>query len=313
MSEQSQSPKIKIQDIKFELINWSNPQLHHELLRQFHEICCLEFNESEMEKLSVWEHLVKSQDEKFPYRMSLTIAFYNIPTKSNNSESESESLSSCASEKTTNQVRILGGVDQEYYPKSNCGLMPYVVVSKEARGLGLASLLVQKGFEALNKISRSPPYEHPEGIEELFIELSQKSDSKDDGNPYHSYEAAETRHKIWGRIGFVGLEFSFHHPGYLRNTAHQLTIYRPIEEESVSTTTTDKTDKDDDDENNNKSKSIARRTRPVSSKIISLFIRDLFRGILMQEDEEEKTDQEADSALIPELNGREFVKIGEWR
>lgn len=283
---------VDINDVKFELINWSNPELHHELLRLFHDICCLEFNESEMEKLSVWEHLVKSQDPKFPYRMSLTIAYCFVPVS--NAETGSPSIESenievanqpSKQQQQMQQLLILGGVDQEYYPTSNCGLMPYIVVSKEARGLGLASLLVKKGFEALNCIAREK-YHQSQGIVELFIEVSQKSDATDDGNEYHSLDAAETRHKIWQKVGFVGLEFSFFHPGYLRNSAHQLTVYRPAPLCSRS---------------------------PVAARVLHLFIHDLFRGILLQEEMEDQAEEEAEKALIPELKGREFVDVGEWR
>jgi hypothetical protein len=274
-----------------------------------------------MEKLSVWEHLIQSQDPKFPYRMSMTIAYRWIeeevvassPVEGfNNDANETENTKEQSKEtennnthhgekedeKTANYkkkynrvLQVLGGVDQEYYPKSNCGLMPYIVVSKEARGMGLSTILVQKGFVALNAIAVKYTEGRANGINELFIELSQKSDSKADGNPYHSLAAAETRHKIWGRVGFVGLDFTFYHPGYLRNSAHQLTIYRPKD----GTKTEEEVNK------------------PVPAEIIDLFIRDLFRGILMQEDQEHQTDEEADKALHPELKDRQLVTIGVWR
>ena len=287
---------INVDDIQYELINWSNPELHQELLRQFHSICCLEFNESEMEKLDVWEYLVRTQDPKWPYRMSLTIAYcYSQDQEHQEEVVENEKKDQEEKEKETvpkkKKILILGGVDHEYYPRSNCGMYPYVVVAKEARGLGLCSKLVSKGFEALNKIARSEPYNRENGIDELFIELSQKSEAKDDGNPYHSVEAAITRHKIWEKVGFLGLEFSFRHPAHLRNTAHQLTVFRPTTEE-------------EDKEKKNK--------KPVAVKTIDCFFRDMFRGIMMQVNEEEKSDEEVDKVMSQVPKGKEFVEISEW-
>ena len=269
--------------LRFEAVDYSNPPLHRVLLRKFHALCCTEFNESEMERLDVWERLLVGGDPECPYLLGFTLVYDERDTagSSDNTDTDYEA------------IQLLGGTQQELYPASSCALLPYIVVSKAARGLGLSSRLVKSAHAQLAErvVAMSKGTAQ---LAELFIELSQKSDARDDGNPYHSAEAAELRHTVWGKIGFVGLEFSFRHPGYLRNTTHQLSAYRPAAQPGDAS-----------------SGDAAERARPVPIETVLGFIRGLFTGILRQDGEDYNADEDAEIAL--EAGHRALVQVGAWR
>jgi hypothetical protein len=322
-------------EILFETIDWQRPELHSALVGLFFSLCGLEFDESELERRETWEHLVATRDEKYPYRLAFIIAYRSepVPPPADGSDGAAAASSSPAQatpaavtaapgadatvakaalsvvtvSKTSPplvqtvvggaRLTIMGGAQLEYYRACNCGLMPYVVVGEVARGTGLSRRLVENGFAFLNSISADPA----RGVAELFIEVSQLRAATDDGNPYHSREAAAMRHRVWERIGFVGLDITFFHPGYLRNSPHQLAVFRPLSAGGA-------TARDDA----TAATAESTRLRPVPRATVAAFLRGLFYGILVQEGQEAETDAEIAKQAPVMFGERDVIPAGAW-
>ncbi len=243
-------------------------------LARFHAMCCVEFaGENEMESIDVWRNKIASQvasggaGER--YILTFTLAF---------TDDEADVL--------------LGGVQEELYLRSHCGLLPYVVVGPAARGKGLSKKLVQAAIRELNaeslRVSQRP-------CAEVLIELSEKRNfigpdgkeiaPEDENDKYHTVAGAEERHAIWSRNGFKPLEFSFLHPPPLTNTTHQLCVYRGSGGPSAES---------------------------VSAQTLGLFLLDEFVGIMVGVPEQDVV------ALWKKnmeewLEGRDDVRLGEFR
>lgn len=284
------SPVLPDTGLVFELLDGSKGDFHYALLEKFHAMCCIEFSgENEMESFDVWRSVLGKQPAPGDVNgLVLTfIVCFRDPQQQQQHQQEEGGEATTA--KTT-ELELLGGTQQEFYLGSQCGLLPYVVVSPAARGMGLSRKLVQRAHAFLQQQCASlcgAP------MRELIIELSQKSDANPEGDSsdYHSLEAAQTRHRIWESLGFRGLAFSFQHPGPLRNTLHQLAVYRPKDLDPA----------------------LRERTVPVAT--LRRFLRAEFMGIMLPTG---ATVDEVDAELEIDFKkwlpaDSDVVTLGEWR
>lgn len=101
---------------------------------------------------------------------------------------------------------ILGGIVVEYYRKSNVGLLTYLVVSPDSRGLGLGHRLTQAGLEAIASSAKSQsascvPYA-------FLAEANNPKDRKAHEDTQDPYERLE----VLGRLGFQAFDFPYIQP-----------------------------------------------------------------------------------------------------
>lgn len=287
------SPTTLMDDLVFEVVDGSKGDFHFELVNKFHQLCSAEFSgENEMEGVSVWINKIKSQcaskaagQPVTDYELSFTVVFRDPQQQKQQQQKADEGTTEAAA---NTELTLLGGAQQELYVASSCGLLPYVVVSPAARGNGLARPLVSRSAQFLKarcfEIVKQP-------LKEMFIEVSQLADAteEDDGNPYHSKDAALMRQKVWERLDFVPLSITFLHPGPLRNSRHQLAVYRPAADGDA-------------------------QKRSVSAATLRAFFLAEFLGIMLPvggTPAEVKAELDQDLKLW--LEGRTHVEIGEWR
>lgn len=95
--------------------------------------------------------------------------------------------------------KILAGCCYEYYPKSNCCLLTYIVVSDDCKGKGLSKDLIIEMFQQIQS--------HYGKIEAVFAESNSDSvdKSKDVMNP-------KLRRQILNRLGFSYLDIDYVQP-----------------------------------------------------------------------------------------------------
>lgn len=95
--------------------------------------------------------------------------------------------------------KILAGCCYEYYPKSKCCLLTYIVVSDESKGQGLSKILISEMLQQIQS--------HYGKIDAIFAESnSDKVDgSKDVMNP-------KLRRQILNRLGFSYLDIDYVQP-----------------------------------------------------------------------------------------------------
>lgn len=133
---------------------------HEPLLERFYrELYLSEFAGAQAEPIDVWKWAL--WDGEAPYRMSLRLAI--------------------------DGGNIVGGIAFELYPRSNCGLVTYVVVAASTRGGGLGKELRTGAARTL----------YADGARAVFGEVN-------DPRAPHSYETPETswkrlqRYQRWG-------------------------------------------------------------------------------------------------------------------
>jgi GNAT superfamily N-acetyltransferase len=146
----------------------------------------------ELEDLDVWESNLSSSGDKYALHVILCLE---------------------------DSKDLCGGVACEYYPKSQCGLLTYIVTNPQHRNKGVAGKLVSAAVEALEQESRSRGHA---GLRALFLETndSEKISAEED-----CMDPAE-RQRILQRLGFGLLQFQYVQPplGEGRSSCHDLIL-----------------------------------------------------------------------------------------
>jgi len=117
--------------------------------------------------------------------------------------------------------RIVGGLMYEFYPRSLCGLLSYVVVIEEYRGKGIANFLIQEGKKFLNEDAKTLTKNPNAEIRGIFLEthfppLSHiPHDPSIFPTPHHDHESLDVwakRMVLFNRLGFSLLEIPYLQP-----------------------------------------------------------------------------------------------------
>jgi hypothetical protein len=118
--------------------------------------------------------------------------------------------------------KIAGGLMYEFYPRSLCGLLSYVVVIEEYRGKGIANYLIQEGKRFLNEDAKAYTKNPDAEIRGIFLEthfppLSHVPHDKSlfPSSPPHDHESLDVwakRMVLFNRLGFSLLEIPYLQP-----------------------------------------------------------------------------------------------------
>jgi len=137
---------------------------------------------NELEDLSVWEGNLTRSDDPEKYKLHVLII----------------------REKSAPDV-ILGGVATEYYPKSGCALMTYIVTSPAARGKGVSRPLIDEVIRTMDADAKEAGLP---ACKAIFLETN--DDSKVEASA--DVMAPKVRQQIFEKLGFVLLKFGYVQP-----------------------------------------------------------------------------------------------------
>lgn len=98
---------------------------------------------------------------------------------------------------------IGGGIVAEYYSTTNCGILTYLVVHKRTRGQGLASKLVSRAVDALDKNAKKRG--KLAGCNAVFLETN----SAEKVTPQQDVMDPRMRHTIYHKMGFRLIDFQY--------------------------------------------------------------------------------------------------------
>lgn len=107
---------------------------------------------------------------------------------------------------------IGGGIAFEYFTDNNCGLLSFLVVSKKARGSGMASTLVTSAVERLERNAKERG--NLPGCNAIFLETNSAAKI----TPQQDVMDPRVRHLIYHKIGFRMLEFDYVMPPITSNS-----------------------------------------------------------------------------------------------
>eukprot|EP01112_Ceratiomyxa_fruticulosa_P007413 TRINITY_DN1920_c0_g1_i1.p1 TRINITY_DN1920_c0_g1~~TRINITY_DN1920_c0_g1_i1.p1 ORF type:complete len:462 (+),score=107.53 TRINITY_DN1920_c0_g1_i1:562-1947(+) len=110
-----------------------------------------------------------------------------------------------SNEKDLHSLEIMGGLSFEYYPKSNCGLLTYLLVSEKCRGRGLAKILIQKAADIFGVTAKKQG--RISGCNAIFLETNSEQVSLE-----YDVMDPRQRHKIFEKLGFQMLDFDYVQP-----------------------------------------------------------------------------------------------------
>lgn len=98
---------------------------------------------------------------------------------------------------------LLGGCSYDFYRKSNCGLLAYIVVKPQYRNLGISKILIERTLQDLNLISSGT-------LKGLFLETHSDNIVNDVLEP-------KLRVQILKKLGFTLLNFNYIQPALSHN------------------------------------------------------------------------------------------------
>jgi GNAT superfamily N-acetyltransferase len=131
----------------------------------------------ELEDIEVWESNLSSSGDRYALHVILCL----------------------------DDTELCGGVACEYYPKSQCGLVTYIVTDPQYRSRGIARKLISAAIDALEQESRSRGHA---GLRALFLETN---DAEKISAEQDVMDPAQ-RQGILQRLGFGLLEFRYVQP-----------------------------------------------------------------------------------------------------
>lgn len=106
----------------------------------------------------------------------------------------------------TDSPRIAGGQGVEYYPKSRCGLLTYLVIAPEFRGKGMARPLVKAGLETIDGLATR--FNHQKRPRAYFSETNDPNDPNSLNDPQNPRE----RVSMLDKLGFYLVDFPYVQP-----------------------------------------------------------------------------------------------------
>lgn len=177
---------------------------------------------------------------------------------------------------------VLAGSARELYRDCGCVFVSYVVVAASLRGQGVARRMMVDSFEALSRSLGRP-------LSALFADIAQVRDHSDLNR--HAFSAA-ARQEVWRRIGFVPLNFDLVFPGRLRGGRYHLAL--------LSHPTLGDSRKNVADDSHAETE-----LSGVSATTLRQFVTGLFRGILMEECE--------DDASLNDIVQRDVDALHDWK
>jgi len=106
----------------------------------------------------------------------------------------------------TDSPRVAGGQGVEYYPRSRCGLLTYLVLAPEFRGKGLSRPLVKAGLEAIDSLAGN--FNHQSRPRAYF------SETNDPRNPNSLNDSQDPRQRVMmlDKLGFYLVDFPYVQP-----------------------------------------------------------------------------------------------------
>lgn len=114
-------------------------------------------------------------------------------------------------------TKIVGGVIAEYFSKSNCGMIDYIVVSKDERGKKLGTRIIDYVIDVMSKSAKSYK-EFNSGIDYCFFEVEdpdkvkQKMESSSDEMNLVRVEEAYDRINFWSHMAAEAITVDYYHP-----------------------------------------------------------------------------------------------------
>jgi GNAT superfamily N-acetyltransferase len=160
-------------------------QYDKDLLAKFYNECMIPsfgMFADELEDLSVWEGNITR--EEIPDRYKLHVLVIR--------------------EKSAPDV-LLGGVATEFYPKSGCALLTYIVTSPAARGKGVSRPLVEEVIKVMDADAKEAGFP---ACKAIFLETN--DETKVDASA--DVMAPKIRQQIFEKLGFVLLKFGYVQP-----------------------------------------------------------------------------------------------------
>lgn len=129
---------------------------------------------------------------------------------------------------------ILGAAAVEFYPKSGCALLTYIVTNPKHRSQGLSKVLVENALQVVN--------EEAKNHDQLFCKaLFMETNDDQKIIPEKDVMDPKIRQKIFKKIGFSFLEFPYVQPplGEDKGSCHDLLlgVYNPEAAPSISSAT----------------------------------------------------------------------------
>jgi hypothetical protein len=277
----------------WEIVSAENPNT--DVLQRFHSsIIERYFLPSEQEEVSLWETHCVDPDPEALCKWAVVIAIappalsYQSQLTLQEQEGEGE-----VQETKPSQPVIAGGAVLELYYSSQCALVPYIANDEAFRGKGLSSELLRRSIAYLYMVcetQRLPPFKA------LFFEVLQARD--DDGDTTSGTDA-KTRQIIWQKMGVEPIEgLDLIHPGRM-NGGHRyhLCVYVGTNrDKTVPAAAVD-----------GKAGIVAKEEIQVS--VVLAFIKDLFTGILADEDSDSTAEYEAYEAKYASI-ADQTLRIG---
>eukprot|EP00475_Leptophrys_vorax_P038458 TRINITY_DN678_c0_g1_i1.p1 TRINITY_DN678_c0_g1~~TRINITY_DN678_c0_g1_i1.p1 ORF type:complete len:242 (-),score=88.53 TRINITY_DN678_c0_g1_i1:46-771(-) len=136
----------------------------------------------ELEELSVWEGNLTRGDSPDKYKLHVLVI----------------------RDKAAPDV-ILGGVATEFYPKSGCALLTYIVTSPAARGKGVSRPLVDAVINTMDADAKEAGYP---ACKAIFLETNDETKVEASADVM----APKVRQQIFEKLGFVLLKFGYVQP-----------------------------------------------------------------------------------------------------
>eukprot|EP01100_Stratorugosa_tubuloviscum_P006496 TRINITY_DN2801_c0_g3_i2.p1 TRINITY_DN2801_c0_g3~~TRINITY_DN2801_c0_g3_i2.p1 ORF type:complete len:305 (-),score=141.69 TRINITY_DN2801_c0_g3_i2:90-938(-) len=106
---------------------------------------------------------------------------------------------------------ILGGAVNEYYPRSQCGLISYIVVNQKIRGSNIGTILADQSFIVLNSFAQF--FHSIPKCRVIFAETN----SPDLVSPEQDVMAPRIRCKVLHKMGFSLVNFNYIQPPLSEN------------------------------------------------------------------------------------------------